>query len=664
MRSVLTKVRLFSSNLPLRHKGLVVVITPVIGLLVSTGMLWYAQGEENTAQGWVKHTLQVQEGIQTIVRTALDAESSVRGYVISGDDEWLVPYHKAHQGLPNLLTGLQELVQDNAVQSVRARSIRSLADGMLGHLDAILPFLPGNKTLPSDFLQWQKENKRVLDGVRHELDVMLAEEGVLLNTRTAHRDAARQTFNAAVGISILLGLLWVVLATRLFTSEIAERIQVLEANATRLEQGLTFPPLHLGRDEIGRLGTAMERASQLLAERSDRLKLALKASKIAIWEMDTVSGTIRYEGEQEFLEGTAYAVAALPPTTDAFFQFIDPQDRPEAQRRLAYALETGTEYRGEYRVLTNDKTVRWMAIAARHYARDGSRSSFLGILMDVSGRKHAEEIASQQAQELATSEQKLREQSRILQCVVDSMGDGVVVADTKGKFLLFNPAAERMLGVGAVETTPDQWTEQYGVFLPDKSTPYPPEDLPLARAIRGESVDGQQLFVRNAILDEGGWISTTARPLKDEAGTLWGGVVVIGDITERKDAEAALHTAKEEAENANRAKSEFLSRMSHELRTPLNAIIGFAQVLEMTELSERTRARLAHILKAGRHLLGLVEEVLDISRIEARRLTLSVEPLLAIEAMEQAIDLVRPIAANAGVRPGIRLRSNARALCA
>jgi signal transduction histidine kinase/CheY-like chemotaxis protein len=180
------------------------------------------------------------------------------------------------------------------------------------------------------------------------------------------------------------------------------------------------------------------------------------------------------------------------------------------------------------------------------------------------------------------------------------------------------------------------------------ATPYPAADLPLARALLGESVDGKELFIRNANLPEGAWLSATARPLKDE-GRMWGGVVVLSDFTERKR-ERALRAAKEDAENANKAKNEFLSRMSHELRTPLNAIIGFSQVLEMTETTEKNRPRIGHILKAGRHLLGLIEEVLDISRIEARLLTLSLEPVSVGEAIDQAVDLVNPIAANAGVR--------------
>jgi signal transduction histidine kinase/putative methionine-R-sulfoxide reductase with GAF domain/ActR/RegA family two-component response regulator len=105
-----------------------------------------------------------------------------------------------------------------------------------------------------------------------------------------------------------------------------------------------------------------------------------------------------------------------------------------------------------------------------------------------------------------------------------------------------------------------------------------------------------------------------------------------------------LSAATAEADHANRAKSEFLSRMSHELRTPLNAILGFAQLLEMGTLSTRQSESVEHILRAGRHLLGLINEVLDISRIEAGRLQLSLEPVPVRETLAQAVQLVQPAA--------------------
>jgi PAS domain S-box-containing protein len=106
-----------------------------------------------------------------------------------------------------------------------------------------------------------------------------------------------------------------------------------------------------------------------------------------------------------------------------------------------------------------------------------------------------------------------------------------------------------------------------------------------------------------------------------------------------------LAEAKAEAERANRAKSEFLSRMSHELRTPLNAILGFGQLLQMDANGDDDRESVEQILKGGRHLLELINEVLDISRIEAGRLSLSQEPVQIGEAVTAVVELARPLAA-------------------
>jgi PAS domain S-box-containing protein len=120
--------------------------------------------------------------------------------------------------------------------------------------------------------------------------------------------------------------------------------------------------------------------------------------------------------------------------------------------------------------------------------------------------------------------------------------------------------------------------------------------------------------------------------------------LLANEVTERERLTVALRRSKEEAEKANRAKSEFLSRMSHELRTPLNAILGFAQLLEMTPLDRDKKEAVGQILKAGQHLLGLINEVLEISKIEAGRLSLSPEAVRISSAVQETLDLLTPMA--------------------
>ncbi|MDD4991786.1 MAG: PAS domain S-box protein [Paludibacter sp.] len=115
------------------------------------------------------------------------------------------------------------------------------------------------------------------------------------------------------------------------------------------------------------------------------------------------------------------------------------------------------------------------------------------------------------------------------------------------------------------------------------------------------------------------------------------------DISERKQAEEEIREARLEAEKANVAKSEFLSRMSHELRTPMNSILGFAQLLEMGELNPGQKKGVNHIMRSGKHLLSLINEVLDISRIEAGRLSISIEPIKIDSILEEMIDVLKPM---------------------
>jgi sigma-B regulation protein RsbU (phosphoserine phosphatase) len=136
----------------------------------------------------------------------------------------------------------------------------------------------------------------------------------------------------------------------------------------------------------------------------------------------------------------------------------------------------------------------------------------------------------------------------LLESILHSLADGVVVADEDGRFLLFNKAAERILGMRAEEIPPTEWSSTYGCFLPDRVTPYPSEDLPLARALRGEHVRGSEIFVRNQQIPSGAWINVNSSPLHDEEGRRRGGLAVFRDITEGKQAHDVAHRLSEAVE--------------------------------------------------------------------------------------------------------------------
>jgi PAS domain S-box-containing protein len=129
---------------------------------------------------------------------------------------------------------------------------------------------------------------------------------------------------------------------------------------------------------------------------------------------------------------------------------------------------------------------------------------------------------------------RLSVSSSLLRHVIDSLAEGVVVASLEGRFVLCNPAAERILSLGYRDVPLQEWSSVYGTYKPDMVSLYPPEELPLARSLRGEAVDDCEIFIRRNGGSSGGWISVSSRPVTDASGRTMGGVVTFRDITPLK----------------------------------------------------------------------------------------------------------------------------------
>jgi PAS domain S-box-containing protein len=138
-----------------------------------------------------------------------------------------------------------------------------------------------------------------------------------------------------------------------------------------------------------------------------------------------------------------------------------------------------------------------------------------------------------------------RKREETLRAILDSLAEGVIVADKDGRVLFFNAVSERILGIGSKNVSPGDWTSVYGCYRPDKITPYPSDQLPLAQAIRGKEVANELMFIKNPNRPEGRYISVSASPLRDANGSLRGGTVIFRDVTERMQAEMKLGRSEE-----------------------------------------------------------------------------------------------------------------------
>jgi len=220
--------------------------------------------------------------------------------------------------------------------------------------------------------------------------------------------------------------------------------------------------------------------------------------------------------EQTALKSTPTAGAAVTPPTPS----------PGIQRARVT--------RQESRVLEG-----WKADSARRTRMLLVIGTALGLLLAVGGGFIVRAFGVR-----VRAEDDLKRQQLLMESVFGGIRDGVVAADLKGKFLIVNPAAQAILGVEE-EPDPARWSEHYGVFKPDTVTPFPPEDLPLFRAMQGEATDDTLMHIRHSRLSRDVWLSVSCRPLRDHEGTLCGGVVILNDMTSRYAAEQNLRLSEE-----------------------------------------------------------------------------------------------------------------------
>ncbi|MEI8395227.1 MAG: PAS domain S-box protein [Rhodospirillaceae bacterium] len=287
---------------------------------------------------------------------------------------------------------------------------------------------------------------------------------------------------------------------------------------------------------------------------------------------------------------------------------------------------------------------RWLLVSDRP-TRDGG---IVGIRTDITARKHYE-IELQAAQEqLARQAEDLDRSRERFDLAVSGTNDGIWDWDLRTDSIYFSPVWFRILGYDSQELafTATTWTDHIH-----------PDDLMEAYRRIQDHIDGKtELYVHPHRLrhKQGNyiWVEAKGKAVKDPEGRPYRIVGTITNIEDKKQQEAALHRAKTEAEAAARTKSEFLAAMSHEIRTPMNGIIGMTELLLDTPLNQRQHQFARSVISSATALLTIINDILDISKLEAGRMEIEAVPVDIGGLVEGVVDLLTPSAREKGIEIG------------
>ncbi|MEE3719080.1 PAS domain S-box protein [Tumidithrix elongata RA019] len=366
-----------------------------------------------------------------------------------------------------------------------------------------------------------------------------------------------------------------------------------------------------------------------------RLNLALDAVQMATWSCNLQTGKLIWSDRAQEIFG--FEPSTFPGDRETFIAMIHPEDYDRVIQAIAHTFETEDPYAIEYRIRRRDGEIAWVAVWGIITQDESSMErQLIGVVTDISDRKRAEAA--------------LRKSEVLLRRVFESNVAGMVFSNFDGQIVEANDRFLQMLGYSR---------EDLQSGLPPWNEMTPPEHLAAdIYAIEELTRTGEiKPWEKEYFRKDGSRI-----PVLIGAAFIEGSdpqtIAIVVDISDRKHAEEALRQAnidlevrveertaelkqaKEAAEMANRAKSEFLANVSHELRTPLNGILGYTQILQnSTTLTDRDREGLGVIYRCGTHLLTLISDILDLAKIEAKKLELQVTELHLAPFLRDLIEI-------------------------
>ncbi len=409
----------------------------------------------------------------------------------------------------------------------------------------------------------------------------------------------------------------------------------IHRDGTRIPVNLTVTAMRGGDGSIsGYLGIATDLTAQKESERSRRrmeaqFRTVSDSAPMGIVVTDAA-------GEAIYTNRRWLEMAGISPEQAqgrGWIAAIHPADQERVAEKWYASARQGELYEDSFRMQRPDGRVLLCAAKSAPMRDEGRIIGHVATVEDVTQRHEAQEA--------------LRASEKRLQAIFDAAADGIISIDAQGIVLSFNSAAEKMFGYRAAEIEgkdvsllmPEPHSSEHGHYIQRYLSSGVAHVIGSNNEVCGRRRDGSTFPME---------ISVSEVRLNETS--LFTGIV--RDITRRKKAEAELIEAKEQAEEANRAKSQFLANMSHEIRTPMNAIIGYTQcMLDGLDgpLNGEQRGSLQKVADAGQNLLQLINDVLDLSKIEAGRAELHCESFDLVPTIHGCVATVASLIREKGV---------------
>jgi PAS domain S-box-containing protein len=569
-------------------------------------------------------------GAGEVLSALKDAETGYRGYLLTGEESFLQPYLMVRDSLGASLAALRRPGLNEAAAK-RLDAVAPLVTTSLDHMQQNIDLRRQGGLTPADMTARMGQGKHWMDLIRVEFKAF----GQIEETEAAQNDAEFQArlrnLFAVICATSVLTLALALLFAILFYREAQRRIKNLVLLETRQM---------LEREQA--LNLRLLRSNATLEESEEKLSVTFNSIGDAVLTTDAGACLTGLNAVAEHLTGWTQAEASGHPV-DEVFHIINQETREPATIPVKAALEHGTIHGLANHTILIARDGTEFAIAdscAPIRNRAGLVVGAVMVFRDVTG-----EYAAQQS--LRDSEEKLRRTEETFRLMVESVVDyAIVMLDPEGRVLTWNSGAQRIKGFSAEDIVGQPFSRFYPRGDAEAGLPQLAMDA-VAASGRFES-EGWRVRKDGSAF----WANVILTAIRDQDGVLRGFAKLTQDLTERRTVERELLDSRSLAEQANLAKSNFLSSMSHELRSPLNAILGFAQLLESDTPPPRPaqQGSIDQILRAGWHLLTLINEILDLAKVESGQMPMSREPVALAEVLDECLGMIQPQAAQRGIR--------------